>query len=126
MNFIVSLYHQYRFFRLLSNNVFFVYSLIDIYRKNNESEPLQRWFYDSSEGTCQQFDYIGRKGNGNRFLTRQSCEENCQPSQDPCELPKAAGPCDSRNERYWYDKDKAECFTFNWGKFLSNYFLRKT
>ena len=60
---------------------------------------------------------MGRKGNGNRFLTRQSCEENCQPSQDPCELPKAAGPCDSRNERYWYDKEKAECFTFNWGKF---------
>ena len=86
-------------------------------RKSNESEPLQRWYYDSSEGTCQQFDYLGRKGNGNRFLTRQSCEENCQPSQDPCELPKAAGPCDSRNERYWYDKEKAECFTFNWGEY---------
>ena len=87
-----------------------------LFSKSNESEPLQRWHFDSSDGTCKQFDYMGRKGNGNRFLTRQSCEESCQPSQDPCELPKTPGPCDNRNERFWFDKEKTECFTFNWGK----------
>ena len=40
-----------------------------------------RWFYDSSEGVCHEFSYAGRKGNGNRFLTRQDCEASCQPSQ---------------------------------------------
>ena len=88
-------------------------------RKSNHSEPLQRWNYDSEDGTCKQFDYMGRKGNGNRFLTRQACEESCQPSQDPCELPKTPGPCDNRNERYFFDKDKGECFTFNWGENIS-------
>ena len=89
---------------------------LKIFSKTNESEPLQRWHYDSSDGTCKELDYMGRKGNGNRFLTRQSCQENCQPSQDPCELPKTPGPCDNRNERYWFDKEKQECFSFNWGK----------
>ena len=77
---------------------------------------MERWHYDSSDGTCKDLDYMGRKGNGNRFLTRQSCQENCQPSQDPCELPKTPGPCDNRNERFWFDKEKQECFSFNWGK----------
>ena len=34
-------------------------------------EEQKRWFYDSEQGVCEQFDYKGRKGNGNRFLTRQ-------------------------------------------------------
>ena len=32
---------------------------------------LPRWHYDSSNGVCKQFTYKGKKGNGNRFLTRQ-------------------------------------------------------
>ena len=44
-------------------------------------ESQQRWHYDSSDGTCKEFDYLGKKGNGNRFLTRQDCQASCQPSQ---------------------------------------------
>ena len=44
-------------------------------------ESQQRWYYDSSDGTCKEFDYLGKKGNGNRFLTRQDCQASCQPSQ---------------------------------------------
>ena len=40
-----------------------------------------RWYYDSSEGVCHELSYGGKKGNGNRFLTRQDCEASCQPSQ---------------------------------------------
>ena len=57
------------------------------------------------------------KEMGNRFLTRQTCEATCQPSQDVCELPKIVGPCKDRIQQYWYDKDKDACFTFLWGEF---------
>ena len=43
--------------------------------------PQKRWHYDSSDGTCKEFEYKGKKGNGNRFLTRQDCQASCQPSQ---------------------------------------------
>eukprot|EP00094_Tigriopus_californicus_P005670 TCALIF_05465-PA protein Name:"Similar to Ppn Papilin (Drosophila melanogaster)" AED:0.16 eAED:0.17 QI:0/0/0/0.82/0.81/0.82/34/0/2463 len=78
-------------------------------------QAQKRWFYDSSQGICEQFDYKGKKGNGNRFLTRQACEMSCQPSQDVCELPKIVGPCGGREEQFWYDKEKDDCFTFDWG-----------
>ena len=85
-------------------------------------ETQSRWHYDSTEGVCKQFDYGGKKGNGNRFLTRQSCEAACRPSQDVCELPKNVGPCSGQVEQFWYDKEKDECFTFDWGKpFLKKY-----
>ena len=50
--------------------------------EKSPSKKLRRWFYDSSEGICNQFKYGGKRGNGNRFLTRQSCEASCRPSQD--------------------------------------------
>jgi len=37
-------------------------------------ESQRRWHYDSEMGICQKFDYKGKKGNGNRFLTRQVSE----------------------------------------------------
>ncbi len=37
--------------------------------------------------------------------------------QDPCSLPKNVGPCDGRVEQFWYNKEKDECFTFDWGEF---------
>ena len=46
-----------------------------------DSGPQNRWYYDSTDGTCKEFEYKGKKGNGNRFLTRQDCQASCQPSQ---------------------------------------------
>lgn len=83
---------------------------------NVSLDPFFRWHYDSSEGVCHEFTYAGKKGNGNRFLTRQDCESSCQPSQDVCELPKTVGPCNGREVQFWYDKEKDECFTFDWGE----------
>ena len=62
--------------------------------------------------------YQGKEGNGNRFLTRQTCESLCQPSQDSCMLPKITGPCSDRVEQFWYDKEKDECFSFFWGMYV--------
>ena len=53
-----------------------------------DGSAQKRWYYDTSDGTCKSFEYLGKKGNGNRFLTRQDCETSCQPSQDICQLPK--------------------------------------
>ena len=110
-------------------------------RLGHEAGPFKRWHYDSSDGTCKEFEYKGKKGNGNRFLTRQECQASCQPSQvhisyssknrakfkyvlifqDVCSLPKVQGPCDDQVEMYWYDKSKDECFTFDWGMPIFSY-----
>ena len=63
------------FFKRLYWKTFFFHS------DGQDIESQQRWYYDSSDGTCKQFDYLGKKGNGNRFLTRQDCQASCQPSQ---------------------------------------------
>lgn len=83
-----------------------------------EGRRQNRWYYDTSDGTCKVFQHLGKGGNGNRFLTRQTCEALCQPSQDICELPKVQGPCSERIEQFWYDKDKDECFSFTYGKWV--------
>ncbi|VDK55030.1 unnamed protein product [Anisakis simplex] len=46
------------------------------------SFSLQRWYFNSQSGSCQQFIYTGLKGNENNFLTREKCEETCGPN--PC------------------------------------------
>lgn len=79
------------------------------------NEKIQRWYYDHEDGVCKDFLYGGKKGNRNRFLTRQNCESSCFEAQDICELPKVVGPCNGNMEQYWYDKSKDECFTFNYG-----------
>lgn len=38
---------------------------------------IAQWFYDSRDGVCKQFLYGGCGGNGNRFVTRQDCEQKC-------------------------------------------------
>ena len=57
------------------------FKLFFFHSDGQDIESQQRWYYDSSDGTCKEFDYLGKKGNGNRFLTRQDCQASCQPSQ---------------------------------------------
>ena len=63
----------------------YIYAIIILnfffHSDGQDIESQQRWYYDSSDGTCKEFDYLGKKGNGNRFLTRQDCQASCQPSQ---------------------------------------------
>ena len=65
--------------------------------------------------SMQEFVYGGKKGNGNRFLTRQACETSCFQSQEICSLPKVIGPCNAHLEQFWYDKERDECFAFKYG-----------
>jgi len=38
---------------------------------------IPAWGYDSYTGYCEAFEWCGSGGNGNRFESRQRCEENC-------------------------------------------------
>ena len=85
-------------------------------------------YYSHEDGVCKDFLYKGERGNRNRFLTRQTCESSCFEAQDVCELPKVGikkefsfyagqvvGPCNGNMEQFWYDKEKDDCFSFNYG-----------
>uniref|UniRef100_A0A914QR56 BPTI/Kunitz inhibitor domain-containing protein n=1 Tax=Panagrolaimus davidi TaxID=227884 RepID=A0A914QR56_9BILA len=48
------------------------------------SKSLHRWYYNPFSGTCQAFIYRGLKGNENNFLTKQLCEQTCQPLSNVC------------------------------------------
>ena len=39
---------------------------------------FQRFYYDHEEGKCKEFNYGGCKGNLNRFVNRESCENRCK------------------------------------------------
>lgn len=38
---------------------------------------FMRWFYNSTDKTCQEFVYGGCLGNLNRFETKEECSEQC-------------------------------------------------
>lgn len=40
-----------------------------------------RWYYNRTDGSCQQFMYGGCPGNGNNFKTVDECQEKCGDAQ---------------------------------------------
>uniref|UniRef100_A0A8R1EJ91 BPTI/Kunitz inhibitor domain-containing protein n=1 Tax=Caenorhabditis japonica TaxID=281687 RepID=A0A8R1EJ91_CAEJA len=38
---------------------------------------LPRWYYNAATMQCVQFNYQGRMGNQNNFLSQQACEQTC-------------------------------------------------
>ncbi|XP_013170735.1 PREDICTED: papilin isoform X4 [Papilio xuthus] len=81
-----------------------------------------QWFYDMEYGGCSRFWYGGCEGNGNRFASKEECEDVCvQPSpKDACNLPKVKGACLEYNLRWYYDKDLQMCGQFVFGGCLGN------
>uniref|UniRef100_A0A2K6VXR9 BPTI/Kunitz inhibitor domain-containing protein n=2 Tax=Onchocerca TaxID=6281 RepID=A0A2K6VXR9_ONCVO len=47
------------------------------------TEKLRRWYYDREEKMCHQFIYRGLHGNANNFVTRETCQQNCE-EMNPC------------------------------------------
>ena len=39
---------------------------------------IPRYFHNAKTGRCERFFYGGCLGNGNNFLTRESCEKTCR------------------------------------------------
>lgn len=48
--------------------------------KCRASKP--RFYFNVKSGTCEQFIYGGCGGNGNNYMTKTDCEENCVTSPD--------------------------------------------
>ncbi|VDO43658.1 unnamed protein product [Onchocerca flexuosa] len=49
--------------------------------------PATRWYYDATTLTCKTFEYTGRKGNQNNFLTEADCAATCKVFRNPCNQP---------------------------------------
>lgn len=53
----------------------------------NGDAILERFYYDSTTRTCQQFQYTGSGGNENNFLTLRDCEARCPGNKYLCNVP---------------------------------------
>ena len=98
--------------------------------QSNDRGPCGNWslvfYYNSQNATCEMFYYGGCGGNDNRFPDKETCVSFCQndgasirmshvPPIDtnevisparktdrfPCDLPRDAGKCRGRDERFW-------------------------
>ncbi|XP_059480274.1 papilin isoform X2 [Neocloeon triangulifer] len=79
-----------------------------------------KWFYDSSEGYCKEFQYGGCEGNHNRYRTKQECDQKCGKVQDRCSLPRVAEACDHNTIQYFYDSSTDSCDATRPGECLLN------
>ncbi|KAL1512853.1 hypothetical protein ABEB36_002368 [Hypothenemus hampei] len=86
------------------------------------SEYQKKFYFDRNTGTCQEFEYGGCEGNGNRFsdyeLCRHYCPDQAPVSQGPsvaevCQMPADQGSCPELNHKRWYfDNIQGECKVF--------------
>ncbi|XP_063221793.1 papilin isoform X2 [Bacillus rossius redtenbacheri] len=97
------------------------------------------WHYDPASDSCQEFEYGGCQGNGNRFADQQACEERCQRSRaiatarptpgpvstaypaavlqpsDICLAPVTRGPCSEEHPAWYFDGYSRTCQAFVYG-----------
>lgn len=91
-----------------------------------------RWWYNVTEGACQQFVYGGCGRNGNNYVTKEECVKNCagvtaprsQDAEDrPIDfnyeeycVPKAdTGLCRAAFTRWYYNTETNSCDIFIFG-----------
>ncbi|KAG1650386.1 Papilin [Nymphon striatum] len=74
------------------------------------------WGYSNEIKSCVKYTYGGCLGNNNRFQSQADCEATCKEEvQDPCQLSLDPGPCNGRQQRFYFDKDSKLCQQFNYG-----------
>merc|ERR1719259_1078911 len=80
------------------------------------------WFYDITTRSCKQFAYGGCLGNGNRFQTKEACEDMCSPDTNTpvCKKAKAEGACAGDFRRWYFNRDSGECEEFSFSGCLGN------
>ncbi|VBB27548.1 unnamed protein product [Acanthocheilonema viteae] len=52
--------------------------------KGAPAPSANRWYYDIATLTCKMFEYNGRKGNQNNFITEADCADTCKVFLNPC------------------------------------------
>ncbi|KAL3875221.1 hypothetical protein ACJMK2_038145 [Sinanodonta woodiana] len=94
---------------------------------------FQRWFYNRTSDSCEQFIYGGCQGNDNNFDTKEACVARC-PSRTSssvllpvsgsvestrnvpvCEQPKEEGTCKGYFPRWFYSRANDRCEQFIYG-----------
>lgn len=58
----------------------------DVGIPDGSGNTYPRFYYDSREGRCIQFSYLGQGGNFNNFLSQDHCEKFCSRSKFLIEL----------------------------------------
>ncbi|MGH0126125.1 UNVERIFIED_CONTAM: hypothetical protein FKN15_025482 [Acipenser sinensis] len=94
---------------------------------------MQRFFYNSTSGSCQTFIYGGCRGNDNNYLTQAECQAKCSadeaspdnthqlskrmagPMKYSCEVAPVVGPCEALMQRFFYNSTSGSCQTFIYG-----------
>nr|XP_037274979.1 kunitz-type serine protease inhibitor 6-like [Rhipicephalus microplus] len=103
------------------------------------------WWFNTKTGKCEEFVYGGCGGNGNRYETREECEETCSSKTltsrkeetaaastvatedfhsatvaEVCRRPASSGPCLAYLPRFYYDPQRNSCRPFIYGGCKSN------
>jgi len=79
---------------------------------------FERWFYNEQTGECMNFTYGGCKGNKNRFVTQQACQNSCNHKKQIleatkiCKKPISTGSCNETLARWGYDETTRQCQPF--------------
>uniref|UniRef100_A0A452UVN4 Kunitz-type protease inhibitor 2 n=1 Tax=Ursus maritimus TaxID=29073 RepID=A0A452UVN4_URSMA len=92
-----------------------------------------RWWYNVTDGSCQQFVYGGCEGNKNNYLTKEECLEKCAgvtvsrrhdsddlssdifDYEEYCTAKAVTGPCRASFSRWYFNAEKNSCDNFIYG-----------
>ncbi|XP_027475547.1 kunitz-type protease inhibitor 2 isoform X2 [Zalophus californianus] len=74
-----------------------------------------RWWYNVTDGSCQQFVYGGCEGNKNNYMTKEECLEKCAGVTEYCTAKAVTGPCHSSLPRWYFDVETNSCDNFIYG-----------
>lgn len=74
----------------------------------------QRYYYNASSMSCQQFKYGGCMGNHNNYETERDCLQKCR-TEAVCRLPMAAEPCTGQPSIWAFDSTIGRCVPYKQG-----------
>nr|XP_054758295.1 papilin-like [Lytechinus pictus] len=84
-----------------------------------------RWFFNADTRMCEDFEYSGCRGNQNRFMDKQSCEEGCNANLidhvvpitkfEQCSVAADPGNCFAYFPMWAYDVTEGKCKDFVYG-----------
>ncbi|XP_046445127.1 papilin-like isoform X2 [Daphnia pulex] len=80
---------------------------------------FQRWSYDKTSMTCQEFNWGGCQGNENNFLSERECHLRCKDTsrsrvsaEERCNMTADYGRCQGNQLRWHFDSKSRHCHSF--------------
>lgn len=83
---------------------------------------VDRWFYEPLARRCEQFKYGNCLGNRNNFESENDCMSHCHRDDEPeepqsvsiCEAPRNPGDGNTREVKFFFNRDTATCEAFTY------------